>query len=189
MHHARSRGTVLTQHPSPTMRHAPRHTALLAVSAALVLLAGCTTADGGGLDLAGGGPDTVTDEAALRGGVTIGGVTYILNDRTTRDRIGDTAARNGTFLILRMGMRNTRDEAATIAADQFTVHASGTTYRVSGDAAAALAGTGEGAVLDRQRIDPGFAARTVLAFDVPGQSGYTLRIRQNGGAGQVALEE
>lgn len=159
-------------------------TLLLLLVGAMLLFAGCTASDTSNVTPE---PGATLDATALTEGVTVGGVLYVLNDATTRTRIGEETAANGTFLVLRMGVRNTRDDTATIAADQFTVEAGSTPYGVSGDAAVALQENGEDAVLDRQRIDPGFQTQTVLAFDVPVQETYTLAITQNGEAVQAEL--
>lgn len=156
----------------------------LLLLAGVILLTGCTASETStGVPEPGG----TQDATALEDGMTVGGVLYVLNNATTRTQIGGMTAQNGTFLMLQIGVRNTRDEPATIAADQFTVEAGSTTYSTSDHAATALRAAGEGDVLDRQRIDPAFQTRTVLAFDVPVQETYTLHITQNGEAVRVAV--
>lgn len=153
------------------MYDAPR---LLTLLLAAILLAGCTSSAST--------PADTWDQSAFEDGITVGAVTFILTDLTVQDRIGDTTSTNGTFLVLRLGMRNTGTDATTIGADQFAVTA-GERYGI----VSRIGTVGGEPVLARQQLDPGFAGRTTLVFDVPQQESYTLTIRQDSEQAAISL--
>lgn len=163
--------------PAPAPKNRWIKVLLIIGACFLVLIAGCaaligTAANEVGKELAEETDGDVSDKsevkatASLNEPLTLKGTTYKVTNVRTAASVGDQFTKeqaNGTFVIVKVELTNTKKQPATIMSNSLTlVGGNGSAYSVSDDA---LLAVDDQIVLEE--IQPGLSESGTLVYDVP----------------------